>query len=184
MKRVTVLLAALLLVLVTAAPAAAAKPEKHHDTRHFEPSFLYNCLEAFPDDPAYDFDVWEYEDWVTDATWWLDADGNPTQVVAHHSGTKTVYSPAFPGRELTGPFRYTSHMEFINYDPVQYYEHSTGVYWNLHTPQGGTAFHEAGQWSTLIEWPEGYDWPYFLDVYKVVGTATFDGGEVCEALAG
>jgi hypothetical protein len=95
-----------------------------------------------------------------------------------------VYRLDEPDLVLSGPFRYTSHMDFINWDPVQYYEHSTGVFWNLHLPGGGTVFHEAGQWSTLLEWPEDMDWPYFLEIYKTTGVARFDGEAVCEALEG
>ena len=182
MKRLFVLLSAGLLLWVFVAPVSAATPEKHIDT--FDDSYwMYKCSEVFPGDATFDFDVCADETRTTRGTWWVDDLGRPVRAIAHHDGQQEVYRCDSPGFKLTGPFKYTSHMEFINYDPVQYYEHSTGTYWNLHVPGGGVAFHEAGQWSTLLEWPEGADWPYFLDVFKVTGSARFDGEAVCEALA-
>ena len=172
------------MTLVLAAPAAAAKPEKQSEIYNSAPAYLYSCSDVFPGNPAFDFDVWSFEHWTTEATWWLKPDGDPISGVAHHSGTKSVYRVDKPDLVLSGPFRYTWHMDFINWDPVKYYEYSTGVFWNLHLAGRGTVFHEAGQWSTLLEWPEDWDWPYFLDIYKTTGVARFDGEAVCEALAG
>jgi hypothetical protein len=183
MKRVAVLMGTALLVLALAAPASAAKPEKHVDTFSFS-YWMYSCSEVFPADPAYDFDVCADETRTTNGSWWVDGEGRPVRATAHHDGRHEVYRCDRPAHKLTGPFKYTSHMDFINYDPVQYYERSTGTFWNLHVPGGGVAFHEAGQWSTLLEWPDEADWPYFLDIYKVTGSARFDGEAVCEALAG
>ena len=184
MKRTAALGGALLLLLVAAVPAAAANPEKRSDTYDFDPQYLYSCSEKFPGKPAFDFQVWGYGGQTTEADWWLKPGGDPSRVVARHSGTRSVYRADKPGVVLSGSFQYTSYMDVVSWDPLQYYEHSTGTYLDLRTSGGATVVHDAGyRWSALLGSREGWDRPDLFGDLRDSGLARY-GEAICEALAG
>lgn len=113
---------------------------------------------------------------------YFDHAGNLIRTLYQTQGTDQLYLSTAPGVYLaSGPFRYSSHVELLGFDPLLVEARLTGTMWNVRLPgQSATSLRRSGQEVHIIEGePPGN----LIATTKWVGMEAFDEQALCEVLA-
>ncbi len=181
MKKLAVLPLVLMLTLVCATAVQAGPPE-HNNPAGTADFHVFDCA---------NFEVWDQEEWSVAYMDVLDTAGNWAWTNYHEQGVDHLYNHNLgydKSRVLAGPYGFNCQLvPYTGNCPSGgqcVIMKCSGTSWNIHLPNNGMLFHEAGFSYELSFWPGGdMGARETLVSYKANGMGKYDGDTVCKLLA-